>query len=73
MCRSQAVSRYNAPSTIPLIRRLLEARETQTAAKRNFFRHLLAEFSKERALWLRTVRYVPVRLIAARPMLTTAA
>ncbi|WVQ80465.1 hypothetical protein IAT38_002570 [Cryptococcus sp. DSM 104549] len=52
------VSRYYTPETIPVIRQLQEARETQTAAKKNFFKHLLAEFSKDREAWLKAVRVV---------------
>jgi DNA mismatch repair protein MSH6 len=52
----QAFARYYTPDTQPVIRQLQEARETQTSAKRGFFRSLLGEFDKERTLWLRLIR-----------------
>jgi DNA mismatch repair protein MSH6 len=35
-----------------------EARETQSTAKKNFFTRLMAEFDKDREVWLRMVRVV---------------
>lgn len=35
-----------------------EARETQSTAKKNFFRKLLAEFDRDRTVWLSMVRVV---------------
>ena len=52
----KAFTRYYTPGTLPVIRQLQEAREIQSAAKRDFFRHLLAEFDKDRKEWLRTVK-----------------
>lgn len=68
----QKQARYNAPQTLPLIRRLLEAREAQTVAKRGFFKHLLAEFSKERALWLQIVRWVLLQLARSQQLIHVA-
>ncbi|ODN76137.1 hypothetical protein L202_06063 [Cryptococcus amylolentus CBS 6039] len=51
-------SRYYTPDSMPVIRQLQEARETQTAARRDFFKNLLAEFSKDREVWLKAVRIV---------------
>ncbi|KAK8845368.1 hypothetical protein IAR55_006081 [Kwoniella newhampshirensis] len=48
--------RYYTPKTIPVIRRLQEARETQTTAKRSFFKNLLYEFDQDRAVWLKAIR-----------------
>lgn len=35
-----------------------EARETQSTAKKTFFRRLLGEFDKDRTMWLRMIRVV---------------
>ncbi|XAO26442.1 hypothetical protein I312_105279 [Cryptococcus bacillisporus CA1280] len=51
-------SRYYTPETIPVIRQIQEAREIQAAAKKNFFKHLMEEFSKDRETWLTTVRVI---------------
>lgn len=55
---TQSHNRYYTPETIPVIRQIQEARETQAAAKKNFFKHLMEEFSKDRETWLTTVRVV---------------
>lgn len=52
----KAYRRYYTPKTIPVIRELQEARETQATAKKNFFKHLLGEFDKDRTQWLQTVK-----------------
>ena len=52
----QAYNRFYTPESTPLIRELQEAREVQSTAKRNFFRHLLAEFDKDRREWLGAVK-----------------
>ncbi|WWD22313.1 hypothetical protein CI109_106804 [Kwoniella shandongensis] len=49
-------NRYYTPKTIPVIRRLQEARETLTTAKRNFYKNLLAEFDKDRTEWLKAIK-----------------
>ncbi|ORY31917.1 muts domain V-domain-containing protein [Naematelia encephala] len=51
-------TRYYTPDTLPVIRRLQEARETLGAAKKNFYKHLLAEFDKDRTEWLRCVKVI---------------
>jgi DNA mismatch repair protein MSH6 len=53
---TKAFNRYVTPETLPVIREIQEARETQSTAKKGFFRHLLGEFDKERSLWLNTIR-----------------
>lgn len=53
---TKAFNRYVTPETLPVIREIQEARETQSTAKKGFFRHLLGEFDKERTLWLNTIR-----------------
>ncbi|EJT46755.1 DNA mismatch repair-related protein [Trichosporon asahii var. asahii CBS 2479] len=52
------VARYITPVTQPLIRLMQEARETQSIAKKNFFRHLLSEFDKDRDVWLKMVKVI---------------
>ncbi|WVQ93995.1 hypothetical protein IAU59_001073 [Kwoniella sp. CBS 9459] len=54
----KAVNRYYAPATLPYIRQVQEARETQSTAKKNFFARLLAEFDKDRTVWLQAVKVV---------------
>ncbi|WVF66380.1 hypothetical protein IAT40_001120 [Kwoniella sp. CBS 6097] len=51
-------NRYYAPATLPLIRQVQEARETQSTAKKNFFARLLAEFDKDRTVWLQAVKVI---------------
>ncbi|OCF44263.1 DNA mismatch repair protein MSH6 [Kwoniella heveanensis CBS 569] len=50
--------RYYAPTALPLIRQVQEARETQSTAKKNFFGKLLAEFDKDRTVWLQAVKVI---------------
>jgi DNA mismatch repair protein MSH6 len=54
----QKQTRYITPQTQPVIREMQEARETQATAKKNFFRKLLAEFDRDRTVWLSMVRVV---------------
>lgn len=55
---TKAQARYITPYTQPVIREMQEARETQSIAKKSFFRRLLAEFDKDREVWLKMVRIV---------------
>lgn len=53
---SQKLIRYYNSETKELIRAYQEAKETESAAKKAFYKHLLSEFDKDRAEWLKAVK-----------------
>ncbi|TXT07396.1 hypothetical protein VHUM_03116 [Vanrija humicola] len=55
---TKSYARWYTPETMPVIRELQEARETQSTAKREFFKRLLAEFDKDRLIWLKMIRII---------------
>jgi len=48
--------RYYNSEIRELVRTYQEAKETETAAKKSFYRRLLGEFDKDRTEWLKAVR-----------------
>jgi DNA mismatch repair protein MSH6 len=53
---TKAKNRYVVPSLQKTIRKLKEARETRNTVIKTFKFRLFEEFSKDRAIWLRSVR-----------------
>ncbi|CED82378.1 Mismatch repair ATPase MSH6 (MutS family) [Phaffia rhodozyma] len=53
---TKAQNRYYAPETLPIIRKIQEARETRGQVVRSFVNRLYAEFDKERSVWLSSVK-----------------
>ncbi|KAK4686504.1 DNA mismatch repair protein MSH6, partial [Tremellales sp. Uapishka_1] len=55
---NKSVARYIIPETRRLIREMQEAKETKSTADRNFYKHLLSEFDKDRAVWLSAIKVI---------------
>ncbi|KAL1412081.1 DNA mismatch repair protein msh6 [Vanrija albida] len=55
---TKSYSRWYTPETLPAIREIQEARETQSVTRRMFFKSLLAEFDKDRLIWLKMIRII---------------
>ncbi|WRT63564.1 uncharacterized protein IL334_000469 [Kwoniella shivajii] len=55
---TKSVTRYHTPEILPMIREYQEAVEIQNATKREFYKRLMAEFDKDRAIWLQAVRVI---------------
>ena len=53
---TKKATRYYNREVSKLVRAYQEAKETESSAKKNFFRHLLSEFDKDRSEWLKAVR-----------------
>jgi len=52
----QKFTRYASSVSREKVRTYQEAKETESASKKSFYRRLLAEFDKDRTEWLKAVR-----------------
>lgn len=50
------MTRYYNSEVKELVRAYQEAKETESAAKKNFYHDLLMFFDKDREIWLKAVR-----------------